>query len=150
MFFCTSRGAMCAGSAQVTLVELRRSYYTGCNPNKRTKPPTSNQQKHQTPKRRRMRTVICPQNSPCFPVLLEVAQWNKSYSEVDTRVLTLSTLVQPWSTISYRGFSSNVLSANVVYISAAALAPSSRGHFSRSQCTLVHSTRVEGTSRCGN
>ena len=32
-----------------------------------------------------MRTVICPQNSPCFPVLLEVAQWNKSYSEVDTR-----------------------------------------------------------------
>ena len=29
-FFCTSRGAMCAGSAQVTLVELRRSYYTGC------------------------------------------------------------------------------------------------------------------------
>ena len=31
-FFCTSRGAMCAGSAQVTLIELRKSCYTGCIP----------------------------------------------------------------------------------------------------------------------
>ena len=44
---------MCAGSAQVTLVKLRRSYYTGCKPNRRTKHPntkaTQNQkhQKHQ-------------------------------------------------------------------------------------------------------
>ena len=97
-----------------------------------------------------MRTVICPQNSPCLPVLLVFAQWNKSYSEVDMRVITRSTLVQPWSKNPYRGFSSDVLSANAVYISAAALAPSSRSHFSRSQRTLVRSTRVEGTSSCGN
>ena len=44
---------MCAGSAQVTLVELRRSYYTGCEPNRRNKHPNThqtknqNQQKHQ-------------------------------------------------------------------------------------------------------
>ena len=36
---------MCAGSAQVTLVELRRSYYTGCKPNRRTKHPNTNQPK---------------------------------------------------------------------------------------------------------
>ena len=36
---CTSRGAVCAGYAQVTLVELRRSYCTGCKPHRRTKPP---------------------------------------------------------------------------------------------------------------
>ena len=48
--FCASRGAMCAGSAQVTLVKLRRSYYTGCKPNRRTKHPntkTTQNQKHQ-------------------------------------------------------------------------------------------------------
>ena len=76
-----------------------------------------------------MRTMICPQNSPCLPVLLVFAQWNKSYSEVDMRVITWSPLVQPWRRGPYRGFSSDVLSANAVYISAAALAPSSRSHF---------------------
>ena len=32
IFFCTSRGAMCAGSAQVTFAKLRRSYNAGRNP----------------------------------------------------------------------------------------------------------------------
>ena len=41
IFFCTSRGAMCAGSAQVTLIELRRSCYTGCIPTARKRPPNS-------------------------------------------------------------------------------------------------------------
>ena len=39
-FFCTSRGAMCAGSAQVTLVEFRRSYFAGCKPNRRKLRPS--------------------------------------------------------------------------------------------------------------
>ena len=43
-FFCTSRGAMCAGSAQVTLIEFRRSSYTGCIPTEEQDP------KHNTPK----------------------------------------------------------------------------------------------------
>ena len=48
-FFCTSRGAMCAGSAQVTLVELRRSYYTGCNPNRRNQKKPTKPNKTQKP-----------------------------------------------------------------------------------------------------
>ena len=31
LFFCTSGGAVCAGYAQVTLVELRVSYRSGCD-----------------------------------------------------------------------------------------------------------------------
>ena len=47
-FFCTSRGAMCADSAQVTLIESRRSCCTGCIPPARKRPPNDN--KH-SPKR---------------------------------------------------------------------------------------------------
>ena len=55
-FFCTSRGAMCAGSAQVTLVELRESCCCpGCTPtkrqNKKTPTPQPENQKTTTPKR---------------------------------------------------------------------------------------------------
>ena len=63
--FCTSRGAMCAGSAQVTLVELRRSYCTGCNPNRRTKPPTPNQQKHKPTRGRKQ--PVAQLMWPCKP-----------------------------------------------------------------------------------
>ena len=45
IFFCTSGGAVCAGSAQVTLVELRWSYKPGCNQQEET-----HQQNHQTNK----------------------------------------------------------------------------------------------------
>ena len=41
-FFCTSRGAVCAGSAQVTLFELRWSYCAGCIPTA-TESPQNNQ-----------------------------------------------------------------------------------------------------------
>ena len=46
--FCASRGAMCAGSAQVTLVELRKSFYTGCKPAKAKNPKTNTTPKHKT------------------------------------------------------------------------------------------------------
>ena len=45
-FFCTSRGAMCAGSAQVTFAKLRRSYNTGRNP--KGKNNTRNPKQHRT------------------------------------------------------------------------------------------------------
>ena len=49
VFFCTSRGAMCAGSAQVTLIELRRSYYTGRTSKEEQNPKNTTKPK-QTPK----------------------------------------------------------------------------------------------------
>ena len=46
VFFCTSGGAVCAGFAQVTLVELRSSYKQGCEANRTNKqPPQQNQTK---------------------------------------------------------------------------------------------------------
>ena len=48
---------MCAGSAQVTLVELRKSCYPGCNPSERQtkqnkeQPPSNQQPETTTPKR---------------------------------------------------------------------------------------------------
>ena len=52
-FFCTSGGAVCAGSAQVTLVELRWSYKPGCNQQEETQ-----QQNNQTNKQTNPQ-VIC-------------------------------------------------------------------------------------------
>ena len=54
--FCTSRGAMCAGSAQVTLIELRRSCYTGCIPTAKKNPQTT---KHHSPKRHQKEETTC-------------------------------------------------------------------------------------------
>ena len=42
--FCTSGGAVCAGFAQVTLVELRASYKQGCKSNRNNKQQTQTKQ----------------------------------------------------------------------------------------------------------
>ena len=48
-FFCTSGGAVCAGYAQVTLVECKESYQPGCNrTGKETKPNKPPQNPHTT------------------------------------------------------------------------------------------------------
>ena len=51
--FCTSGGAVCAGFAQVTSVELRASYKQGCKANRNNKqqPQQPNNQQNQTKKR---------------------------------------------------------------------------------------------------
>ena len=55
----TSRGTMCAGSAQVTLVELRGSYHAGCKPNKRAKHPNTKQPKTKNTKNTKGREATC-------------------------------------------------------------------------------------------
>ena len=53
-FFCTSGGAVCAGYAQVTLVELRVSYRSGCDTRgKRTERQTKAQTKNTPAKNKR-------------------------------------------------------------------------------------------------
>ena len=65
VIFCTSRGAMCAGSAQVTLVELRKSCYPGCNPSEtktNQKTPKTTHKKPETPGREQPATQLI---EPC-------------------------------------------------------------------------------------
>ena len=53
-FFCTSGGAVCAGYAQVTLVEPRVSYRSGCDTRgKRTERQTKTQTKNTPAKNKR-------------------------------------------------------------------------------------------------
>ena len=56
IFFCTSGGAVCAGSAQVTLVELRRSYKPGCHQQEETQRRKHQANKQQTPKSKTRKT----------------------------------------------------------------------------------------------
>ena len=57
LFFCTSGGAVCAGCAQVTLVECQESYKPGCNrtgeETTRNKPPQNPTQPKPTQKKER-------------------------------------------------------------------------------------------------
>ena len=48
-FFCTSGGAVCAGYAQVTLVELRVSYRSGCDTRRKRKERQTKTQTKNTP-----------------------------------------------------------------------------------------------------
>ena len=109
-FFCTSRGAMCAGSAQVTLFELRRSYYPGCNPSERQRTTkTKNTKQHTTHKHQRGSNLLrnslghvgrvkkvrqgepgATNSARCSVVLVP----QRSHTQVSTSVRVLVRLVQ--------------------------------------------------------